>query len=295
DAMHDPFALSTSDHPGLLLISHPLSGNNFLSWKRSIMIALGAKTKLGFINGEIEKPDENSEGYAVWKKVDWTVLSWILNSLSKDIAESFVYADTSKELWEDICQRFGENNGPLKYKIQREISNHCQGNKSVMEYFNKLKKLWDEYSCVAPLQLCNCEKRKFVVQQDSETKLIQFLMGLNDSYDNLKSQIMLIDPLPTINRAYSMVLSAERQRNVQMEYGERIDNSAMIAKVDGYGRSAGNNNRGGRGGYMGQGLTGGRGRGYRMTREEKAKLLCDKCGMHGHTIATCFKVHGVPE
>lgn len=37
-------------------------------------------------------------------------------------------------------------------------------------------------------------------------KVIQFLLGLNDSFDTVKRQILLIEPLPSISKVYSMVL-----------------------------------------------------------------------------------------
>lgn len=30
------------------------------------------------------------------------VISWILNSISKEIVEAFLYANSAKELWDDI-------------------------------------------------------------------------------------------------------------------------------------------------------------------------------------------------
>lgn len=56
----DPLLLHGSDHPGMLLVQNPLTGNNYLPLSRSMKIALGAKMKLGFINGQIEPPAENS-------------------------------------------------------------------------------------------------------------------------------------------------------------------------------------------------------------------------------------------
>ncbi|CAA0820536.1 Unknown protein [Striga hermonthica] len=259
DTTQNPLNLHGSDNPGIMLVIHQLAGNNFLSWKRSMIIALRAKTKYGFVNGDIPQPDENDEGYANWKKVDCMVLSWILNSLSKKIGESFLYADTTKELWEDICQRFGENNGPMRYKIQREISTLTQGNSTVMEYFNKLKKLWNEYACVVPLQICS-EKGKLIAKQYAKTKLIQFLMGLNDVYDNVKNQIMLIDPLPSVNKAYSVLLTTERQITIQNEYGGKLDNVVMVAKSETYGKGSCGLGRGGNNGGRGW-QSGGRGRG----------------------------------
>ncbi|KAL0361518.1 UNVERIFIED_CONTAM: hypothetical protein Sradi_3836300 [Sesamum radiatum] len=64
----DPEVLKVqpSDNPGMSLVSVPLDGNNFLSWSRSVRIALGAKMKLSFINGKGDKPQETDESYEQW-------------------------------------------------------------------------------------------------------------------------------------------------------------------------------------------------------------------------------------
>lgn len=36
--------------------------------------------------------------------------------------------------------------------------------------------------------------------------------GLNDSFSHIRGQILLFDPLPTINKAFALVLQEERQR-----------------------------------------------------------------------------------
>lgn len=67
-------------------------------------ITLGAKMKLGFINGRIEVPLKDSQLYDQWKKVDCMVISWLLNSMSKEIVDAFIYANSAKEFWDDITQ-----------------------------------------------------------------------------------------------------------------------------------------------------------------------------------------------
>ncbi|MCI19745.1 retrovirus-related pol polyprotein from transposon TNT 1-94, partial [Trifolium medium] len=42
---------------------------------------------------------------------------------------------------------------------------------------------------------------------------IRFLTGLNENFAMVKSQILLIDPLPPLNKIFSMVLQHERQGN----------------------------------------------------------------------------------
>lgn len=41
--------------------------------------------------------------------------------------------------------------------------------------------------------------------------VIKFLNGLNEPFANAKSQILLMDPLPTINGAFSIIVKQEQQ------------------------------------------------------------------------------------
>lgn len=93
--------------------------------------------KLGFIDGRCKQPEEKEPNYEQWLKVDCMVRSWILNSISKDIVETFLYVNTAKELWDELKERFGEINGPLLYQIQREISTVTQGGMAVAQYYTK--------------------------------------------------------------------------------------------------------------------------------------------------------------
>lgn len=45
-----------------------------------------------------------------------------------------------------------------------------------------------------------------------DERLIQFLMGLNDTYAVVKSSILMITPLPTVNHAYSLLMRDEKER-----------------------------------------------------------------------------------
>ena len=77
----DPLHMQTSDHPGMILVTTPLTEGNYLSWCRAIKIALGAKLKIGFINGSLKEPAKESKNFDQWIRVDCMVRSWILNSI----------------------------------------------------------------------------------------------------------------------------------------------------------------------------------------------------------------------
>ena len=70
-------------------------------------MALTAKNKVGFVNGMIEQPqDESFPAYNAWVRCNTMVISWLLNSLSMEIASSVIYANIAKEIWEDLKERF---------------------------------------------------------------------------------------------------------------------------------------------------------------------------------------------
>ena len=43
-------------------------------------------------------------------------------------------------------------------------------------------------------------------------RLFAFLMGLNEIYSHARSQILMMNPLPNVNKAYAMITSDESQR-----------------------------------------------------------------------------------
>ncbi|GJT48729.1 sulfotransferase 16 [Tanacetum coccineum] len=54
--VNDPLYIASSDHPGMVLTNTPFNGTNFHGWSRIVKMALGAKLKLGFIDGSCNRP-----------------------------------------------------------------------------------------------------------------------------------------------------------------------------------------------------------------------------------------------
>lgn len=102
----DPLYLHPSDNPGLQLVTNFLTLTNYLIWSRSMRIALKAKNKLGFIDGSLSQPsDAASSSFSQWSFVDSMVTSWILNSMTKDISEAYVYTTSARSLWRELEEK----------------------------------------------------------------------------------------------------------------------------------------------------------------------------------------------
>lgn len=118
----NPLYIHPSDSPSFTLAPTPFDGTGYRSWKRSVLRSLSVKNKLGFVTGEYPKPDTPSTMVHQWERCDDMVTSWILNSLSKEIADSVEYVTNSEELWKELQDRYDQTNGAKLYQIQKEIN-----------------------------------------------------------------------------------------------------------------------------------------------------------------------------
>lgn len=81
-------------------------------------------------------------------------------------------------------------------------------------YYTRMWTLWNELKDIQPIHTCNCgTKREWVAYQNQECGM-QCLMGLNDSCTQIRTQILMMDPMPVISKIFSLVMQKERQRSI---------------------------------------------------------------------------------
>ncbi|XP_049391368.1 uncharacterized protein LOC125855657 [Solanum stenotomum] len=252
------YHLNNSDSPGMNLINSIFDGRGFAGWRRSILIALSAKKKLGFINGD------------------------------------------------SLEQRFGRTNGAKLYHLQKEISNLVQGNNDVAGYFTKLKRLWDELDSLDLLSccscVCTCEGKGKLIKSLEDQRLVQFLMGLNYTYGQARGTILMINPLPSINSAYALVLQDENQKEAYVNVANTIDAASFM--VGGQGRvnyRSGNQPFKGAQATQKSGNPGNQkvGKTFPKNKPRRVKynpnVSCTYCGRTGHVYDDCFRLIGFPD
>ncbi|KAL2230371.1 UNVERIFIED_CONTAM: Retrovirus-related Pol polyprotein from transposon RE1 [Sesamum indicum] len=275
--------LHPSDNSSFVLASSQLNGSNYLTWSRAVYVALGCKMKLAFIDGSFPRPIAGSALFEQWRRADLMVTSWLWNSISKDIVESFMFVSSSRELWLELEARYGRCSGPMIYQIQREISTVSQGDMTLTCYMTRVKKLWNELLCLAPYPKCTCGGctcgiNKAITEMHVSTQLIQFLMGLHESFDKEKSQLLMMDPLPDLEKAFSMLFAVEQQRSVQVQFAECANNTAYQFSIKDSKKEAF----------------------YRQIQKrkpfvDKRTIVCTHCHKTGHLRDACFQLHGMPD
>ncbi|KAH1130728.1 hypothetical protein J1N35_002106 [Gossypium stocksii] len=150
-----PLYLHPSDTPGTLLVFYQLLRiENYNVWSQTMKITLLAKNKLGFVDGTCFKDSLLEDMGYQWERCNAIVLSWILNTVSKELSAGIAFTSSTVVVWNDLGEWFHKVDGLRIYFLHREIASH--------------------------LQVC--------------------------------SQILLMNPLPSVNHAYSMLMQEESQR-----------------------------------------------------------------------------------
>ncbi|XP_075515853.1 uncharacterized protein LOC142550661 [Primulina tabacum] len=272
----DPLILQQSDHPGLVLVSKLFDGSNYGQWSRAMRIALSAKNKIGIINGTIKAPEAEDDKFPAFERCNHMVLSWILNAVHPDIAESIIYAESALDVWNDLYDRFSQGNDARVFEIRREIVEHRQGHQSVSIYYTKLKALWDELGSYHDPIACHCGGVKGILEREEKEKVMQFLMGLNDSFSTVRGSILLMNPLPDTRKVHALILQHERQ-NENAANRDTTGYNANFAqqKMQIQGRQLKETES------------------YRSTAGDK-RLKCSHCELDGHTVDRCFYIHEFP-
>lgn len=296
---HHPLYLHPQDHPGLILISKKLLGSeNYGSWKRSMVIALNAKNKMKLITGELEEPNMNSRIRALWERTNDMVISWILNTISEQIGNSLSFINTASDLWKELQEHYSQLDGHRIYQLTHDLVQLKQNNVAIEIYYKKLKGLWDVYdSLEAPYMCictCSCENGRVNGERDHRKRLIQFLMGLDECYANIRGQILLMSPMPSVAKAYGMIRQEEKQREAHTPVVPMA--AALSAHSNNYRNSYNNNTRFSKSYSQHENPTRSYNNNNNTVRKSSFKkgVICGNCNKEGHTKEECYQLVGYP-
>ncbi|KAK9706510.1 hypothetical protein RND81_07G131000 [Saponaria officinalis] len=132
------------------------------------------------------------------------------------------------------------------------------------------------------LSTCSCNILKKILEHENKYMLIYFHMGLDKKYENLRGQILAMEPLPTINQAFSKVHQAELQRSLSnADVESNLDGLAMAAHKFSAAAKLSTSFKPHQNVWK---------RESKKPKVDKCSYYCDFCNKSGHTIDFCFKL-----
>nr|GEU51571.1 ribonuclease H-like domain-containing protein [Tanacetum cinerariifolium] len=243
----NPLYLHANDSNCASICSVKLTGvDNYGIWASAMKLALQIKHKMGFITGH-------------------------------------VFSIKAATVWNELKDTYDRIDGSIMFNLLQKTNSFKQGGLPISEYYHKLNSLWREYEILTKLPDYTCSARLEVANYDKILKLMQFLMGLDDIYQPIRSSILTREVLPEAKDAFLIISREESHRGIPSSYGtvktEKAQASAFVSKQSDMNRSR-NNNWSNNGNNVNRGVY--------------DNLLCKNCGLKGHTIERCFELIGYP-
>ena len=87
----------------------------------------------------------------------------------------------------------------------------------VSAYFTKLKIIWDELGNFRPTCSCanySCGGIRALANHYQIKYIMSFLIRLNESFAQVRAQLLLMNPIPLINKVFALISQEEKQRSV---------------------------------------------------------------------------------
>ena len=165
-----PYDITSSDNPGSLITQVQLKGENYDEWARSLRTALRARKKFGFVDGTIKQPDEDSADLEDWWTNNSLLVSWIMNTIEPSLQSTMSHMEVAKDLWANIKERFSIVNGPRIQQLKAELVECKQRRLTIVTYYGKLKKLWEELANYDQVPTCKCGLYKCNLSSEFERK-----------------------------------------------------------------------------------------------------------------------------
>ena len=115
-----------------------------------------ARKKFGFIDGTIKRPDEKSVELEDWWTNNSLLVSWMMNTIEPSLQSMISHMEVAQDLWVDIKERFLVANGPRIQQLKAELADCKQKGMTIVAYYGKLKKLWEELANHEKMLTCTC-------------------------------------------------------------------------------------------------------------------------------------------
>ncbi|CAL5430126.1 unnamed protein product [Camellia sinensis] len=263
-------SMTDSLHPSQKITTSLFNGQNYLAWSQSLTIFLKSKGKMGYVDGRVQAPSITDTGYDQWEITNSLIMGWLIHSMVPEIGEGYLSMDTAQDIWEAVATTYSrKGNFSQTFELRRSIDRSVQGEMTILQYFTFLSNGWkrldhlQEYKPVCPTD--SAGYRKFVEQ----VRVFKFLEGLNVVFDPVRSRVLGMDALPSLQEAFAYVQNEESRRSAMLPAASS-DRSALVSAPSRDG------DRGSR------------------PPSEKDTLFCDFCRRPRHTRETCWKLHGQP-
>ncbi|KAF3774709.1 putative CCR4-associated factor 1-like protein 7 [Nymphaea thermarum] len=269
------------------------------------------KDLMKFVDGSGEAPsetilrdgkDELNPEFAIWRKTDQLVLSWIKATVSKAVLGQIIRTRSAREAWKALENSYGSPSPLRVMLLKNELVFIKKGNSDMTSYLQKVKFLVDSLEAAG--------------YHTPNEDLVQIILnGLPSKYESLITSVVTSSTkLPSFSELYDLLLNQEtRLQLMKHDVESPMEKQVTITAFNtfrGHGRGRGRGYYHGRGGrgrnqsfqpaqnqFHNHQTTGFQTNNLSQPNHQHAALPskkiieCQYCGRKGHTAKTCWDIN----
>jgi hypothetical protein len=172
-------AVAVNNIRSLVHIVLDVDSNHFNRWCNQFLLVLGKFSHQAHV---LAAPAPSLD----WDWMDCVIKSWILNSLTDDLAEIVSsQGATARDAWLAVESQFLGNRETRAIQLETKFRNFVQGDLSVTEYCRRLKKMADDLTALGEVVT-------------DRTLVLNVLRGLNEHFTHVGALLRRARPFPTL-------------------------------------------------------------------------------------------------
>jgi hypothetical protein len=177
--------------------------------------------------------------------------------------------DTAKDVWDMLASRYAGSDGAREHHLMvilyqlRQDPSEC-----ITAFHSHMRFLWDQLATSEPV-IKSVSDAKLVNTHRERTRLHQFLMGVLDDFESVRSQLLNRSPLPTVNQAVNDLVREETRLKSHRSSQPHTTVLATPASVDPTVTAPPKDHD------------------KRQSNKKNSHLICAFCKHRGHTIDQC--------
>jgi hypothetical protein len=170
-------AVAVNNIRSLVHIVLDIDSNHFNHWHSQFLLVLGKfSLQAHALAALAPSPD--------WDRIDCIVKSWILDSLTDDLAETISQGATARDAWFVVESQFLGNRETRAIQLETKFRNFVQGDPSITEYCHRLKKMADDLTALGEVIT-------------DRILVLNVLRGLNERFTHIGALLRRAHPFPT--------------------------------------------------------------------------------------------------
>uniref|UniRef100_A0A2N9IJZ0 Integrase catalytic domain-containing protein n=1 Tax=Fagus sylvatica TaxID=28930 RepID=A0A2N9IJZ0_FAGSY len=204
-----------------------------------------------------------------WDGVNHQIITWLHNTSTPSVSMEFGGYDTAKDVWDMLASRYAGSDGAREHHLMvilyqlRQDPSEC-----ITAFHSHMRFLWDQLAASEPV-IKSVSDAKLVSTHRERTRLHQFLMGVLDDFESVRSQLLNRSPLPTVNQAVNDLVREETRLKSHRSSQPHTTVLATPVSVDPTVTAPPKDHD------------------KRQSNKKNSHLICAFCKHRGHTIDQC--------